>query len=67
MLCDQPFVFLDLINQLVARYQATNSLIVASEYAGVFGVPTIFPKTLFSELALFQGDIGAREIIRQHY
>lgn len=67
MLCDQPFVFPDLINQLVARYQATNSIVVASEYAGILGVPTIFHKTLFSDLALLQGDIGAREIIRQHY
>lgn len=67
MLCDQPFVSLNLINQLVAGYQTTNCTIVASEYAGIFGVPAVFHKTLFSELALLQGDIGARKIIRQHY
>ncbi len=66
MLCDQPFVSLNLINQLVAKYQTTNCSIVASEYAGILGVPALFDKTLFSELDLLQGDIGARKTIRQH-
>ena len=66
VLCDQPFVSSNLINQLVARYQTTNSLIVASEYAGILGVPALFHKTLFLELALLEGDIGARKTIRQH-
>lgn len=67
MLCDQPFVCLNLVNQLVAGYQTTNCTIVASQYAGILGVPALFHKTLFSELCLLQGDIGARKTIRQHY
>lgn len=67
MLCDQPFVSHDLINRLVREYQTTNYTIVASEYAGIVGVPALFHKTLFSELALLQGDIGARKTIRQHF
>ncbi|BCL38211.1 NTP transferase domain-containing protein [Nostoc sp. MS1] len=66
MLSDQPFVSLTLINQLIAAYQTTNCPIVASEYSGILGVPALFHKTLFSELALLQGDMGARKIIRQH-
>lgn len=67
MLSDQPFVSLNLLNQLITGYQTTNQLIVASEYAGIFGVPALFHKTLFSELTLLQGDIGARKTIRQHH
>jgi molybdenum cofactor cytidylyltransferase len=67
MLCDQPFVCLNLIDQLVAGYQTTNCTIVASQYAGILGVPALFHKTLFSELLLLQGDMGARKTIRQHY
>ncbi|MBD2500027.1 nucleotidyltransferase family protein [Anabaena azotica] len=66
MLCDQPFVSLNLINQLIGEYQTTQSPIVASEYGGIQGVPALFHKTLFSELATLQGDIGARKTIRQH-
>lgn len=67
MLCDQPFVSLNLINRLISRYQTTNCNIVASKYAGILGVPALFDKKLFSQLALLQGDIGARKIIHQHY
>jgi molybdenum cofactor cytidylyltransferase len=66
MLCDQPFVSSNLINQLVAEYQATNSMIVASEYANILGVPALFHKELFSELTLLQGDVGARKTILQY-
>ncbi|MBD2449960.1 nucleotidyltransferase family protein [Nostoc sp. FACHB-152] len=67
MLSDQPFVSPNLIKELVAEYQTTNSLIVASKYADIVGVPALFHKTLFSELALLQGDMGARKTIRQYY
>ncbi|MDZ8187010.1 MAG: nucleotidyltransferase family protein [Nostoc sp. ChiSLP02] len=67
MLCDQPFVSLNLINRLISKYQTTNCNIVASKYAGILGVPALFNKKFFSQLALLQGDIGARKIIHQHY
>jgi molybdenum cofactor cytidylyltransferase len=67
MLSDQPFVSVNLINQLTTGYQTTNHTIVASEYAGILGVPALFHKNLFSELSIIQGDIGAKKIIHQHY
>lgn len=66
MLCDQPFVSANLINQLVTEYETTNSMIVASEYANILGVPALFHKELFSELTLLQGDVGAKKTIRKH-
>lgn len=65
MLCDQPFVSTRLIRQLIAGYETANSAIVAARYAGICGVPALFDKSLFSELAALRGDVGARRIIRR--
>lgn len=64
MVCDQPFVSTQLINQLVENYRKTNSLIVASEYMGVLGVPTLFDRALFPHLMALSGDVGARKLIK---
>lgn len=64
MLCDQPFVSTELINQLVAEYRTKQSLIVASEYNNVLGVPALFAQSLFAELINLEGDIGARKLIQ---
>jgi molybdenum cofactor cytidylyltransferase len=66
MVCDQPFVCPNLIHQLIDKYHATTLPIVASEYAGVLGVPALFHQALFPELASLQGDVGAKSIICQH-
>lgn len=66
MVCDQPFVSTQLINQLVENYRTTGRLIVASEYAGTLGVPALFHRSLFPELTALGGDVGARRVIKQH-
>lgn len=66
MVCDQPFVSPCLIHQLIAGYQISNYPIVASEYAGILGVPALFHKTFFPELDRLRGDVGAKSIIYQH-
>lgn len=66
MVCDQPFVSSDVIHQLISGYQTSNCPIVASEYAGILGVPALFHRSLFPELLTIQGDMGAKAIIRRH-
>ncbi len=66
MLCDQPFVSAQNINKLVETYSLTGQPIVASEYEGTLGVPALFSRRLFSELASLRGDRGAKEIIRKY-
>ena len=39
---------------------------MASRYAGVVGVPAVFPAAFFPELAQVQGDQGARRILVRH-
>ncbi|GAA6621425.1 NTP transferase domain-containing protein [Scytonema sp. NUACC26] len=66
MLCDQPFVSTQIINQLVNVFWATGGQIVASEYGGVQGVPALFKRTLFAELLTLSGAAGARQVIKQN-
>ncbi|NJP11013.1 MAG: nucleotidyltransferase family protein [Leptolyngbyaceae cyanobacterium RU_5_1] len=66
MVCDQPLVSTQLINQLVEYYQAMKGLIVAAEYAGILGVPALFDHTLFPDLIALNGDVGARQVIQRH-
>lgn len=66
MLCDQPFVSVEVINNLVANYSLTNHLIVASEYQGTLGVPALFSSALFGELLILKGVEGAKKVINKY-
>jgi molybdenum cofactor cytidylyltransferase len=65
-LCDQPFVSPQTLNQLVEAYHLTGKPIIASEYAGTFGVPALFSRTLFSELMNLKNTEGAKQLIKRH-
>ena len=66
LLCDQPHVSIEVISGLVAAYRATGSPVVASTYGGSFGVPALFGRTLFAELAQLEGAAGAKQVIKRH-
>jgi molybdenum cofactor cytidylyltransferase len=66
MLCDQPFVTLALIDRLVERRLQTGKSIVATDYHRTYGVPALFAREFFPELAGLTGDRGARRIIQKH-
>ncbi|MBD2013031.1 nucleotidyltransferase family protein [Microcoleus sp. FACHB-53] len=65
-LCDQPFVSPQTLNQLVEAYHLTGKPIIASEYAGTFGVPALFSRTLFAELMNLKNTEGAKKMIKRH-
>ncbi|HEX3385102.1 MAG TPA: nucleotidyltransferase family protein [Mucilaginibacter sp.] len=64
MVCDQPFINSSLLNELIAARQRSGKLIAASRYGNTLGVPALFHKNLFNELANLKGDQGARKIIQ---
>lgn len=66
MLCDQPYVTSDVVAALVSAHRATGSAVVASAYGGGFGVPALFDRTLFAELARLEGRAGAKQLIERH-
>jgi molybdenum cofactor cytidylyltransferase len=66
MLCDQPFVTPNIVARLVAAHRSTGSPIVASQYGESFGVPALFTRSIFAELAGLEGGSGAKQVIKGH-
>jgi len=63
-LCDQPLITAEMLNRFVEKYKVSDSAIIAASYSGVYGVPALFSRELFDELAHLEGDKGARVLIR---
>lgn len=66
LLCDQPHVTANVLSGLVEAYRATGRPVIASTYGGSFGVPALFSKPLFAELARLEGGAGAKQVIQRH-
>ena len=66
LVCDQPHVTAELIWILITAYRSTTTSIAASKYGEDFGVPALFDKKHFAELAALEGDRGAKAIIKKH-
>jgi molybdenum cofactor cytidylyltransferase len=65
MVCDQPLVSSELINQIVETQQHTGSLIVASQYVKTLGVPALFSHLLFPHLFNLENIGGAKKLIKK--
>ncbi len=65
MLADQPLVGGHNLRRLAAAWQRQPRCIVASRYGATTGVPAIFPRWCFADLAGLRGDQGARLLIRR--
>ena len=59
---DEPFVSLEAIERVVARYRAGGVDVVVPRYRGVRGHPVLFSSRVYAELAALTGDHGARAV-----
>lgn len=66
LLGDQVAVTTDDLKRLVNACQGQEGMIVAASYDQRVGVPAIFPRECFSELAQLRGDVGARQLLERH-
>lgn len=66
MTVDQPLVTEALLKRLVDTFLAGAVSLVACRYAGTVGVPALYSRALFPELAALHGDIGAKSVIERH-
>lgn len=66
MVCDQPFVTAQLLQELILKHHETGLPIAASRYQNSMGTPALFHKSIFAELLKLEGDAGAKKIIRAH-
>ena len=66
MLCDQPFVTTEILQQLIATGSDDDKRIVACTYQNTVGAPVLFGKQWFNELLSLQGQEGAKKLIIKH-
>jgi molybdenum cofactor cytidylyltransferase len=63
MLCDQPFVSVKVLSNLMLAQQASGKPAVACSYAGKLGTPALFHSAWWSMLQQLTGDTGARNLL----
>jgi molybdenum cofactor cytidylyltransferase len=64
LICDQPRLTADHLCALMDAFAAqSEAVIVASAYAGVLGIPAVFPRSVFAHLRSLSGDKGARALL----
>jgi molybdenum cofactor cytidylyltransferase len=66
LLGDQVGITADDLKRLVSAWKGQESTIAASVYEQRVGVPAIFPRVCFSELAELRGDQGARMVLERN-
>jgi molybdenum cofactor cytidylyltransferase len=66
MLVDQAAVTAEDLKRLVGAWRRQPDYIVAARYGMTTGVPAIFPRFAFPDLALLRGDVGARVLLQRN-
>ncbi|MBX2965423.1 MAG: nucleotidyltransferase family protein [Cyclobacteriaceae bacterium] len=66
MVCDQPHITTNHLNNLIDEYRTPEAPIIASKYAQTTGVPVIFDKTVFPEILNLEDGQGAKKILNAH-
>ncbi len=63
LLADQPLISEGHLNALLSAWSGDDQEIVATAFAGTQGPPVLMPRAAFSELAMLEGDTGARKLL----
>lgn len=66
MLGDQPLITKEIGATMLHRWQNTHADAIIPRYGEQFGNPVLFARTAWQHLLQLQGDIGARQLIKQH-
>jgi molybdenum cofactor cytidylyltransferase len=66
LLGDQPFVTAEAIDRLLSAFALDVEKIIVPVIRGRRTTPVIFPALLFPELMSAKGDIGGRDVLRNH-
>ena len=67
LVTDQPHLSRAVLDAILDRYRSDAASLVACRYAsGALGVPALFARQFFPELAALSGDRGARALFTRH-
>jgi molybdenum cofactor cytidylyltransferase len=62
--CDQPRLSAEYLRNLLQMYAAQDEpTIIASAYADSYGIPAVFPRSVYPKLHALHGDKGARSLL----
>lgn len=64
--CDQPYLTHTIFEELIAAHSKTKKGIIASSYAGTFGIPVLFERKYFNTLLELDEQFGAKKIIKNY-
>ena len=65
-LVDNPFITKEVINKIIAKFRETNNPIIVPVFNGKRGHPTLFSRSLFSELVNAPEEQGARYVLHSN-
>jgi molybdenum cofactor cytidylyltransferase len=65
ILCDQPFLTTEILQQLLEKYNDSGLPIVHCNYGDATGPPTLFHKRMFPFLLKLKGHEGAKKVVSQ--
>jgi molybdenum cofactor cytidylyltransferase len=66
LLADQAAVTTEDLRRLAGAWRRQPAYIAAAQYGSTTGVPAIFPRTSFDDLAALRGDRGAQALLRRN-
>ncbi len=66
LLCDQPLVQQQQLENLIETWTKEQEKLVAAEYGTTIGVPAIIPENYFNEIKKLTGDKGAKKILTEN-
>jgi molybdenum cofactor cytidylyltransferase len=66
MLADMPFVTVEMIAAMAARFRASMAPLAISDYAGVNAPPMVYDQSLFAELLAMEGEGCGRQVVKRH-
>lgn len=65
VVCDQPFITGELLQQMIAAKESSGKGIVGCSYDNTIGTPVLFDKKYFPALQQLNGQQGAKRLLQQ--
>jgi molybdenum cofactor cytidylyltransferase len=66
MVCDQPFIEAEILNEILSVFSSQNVDFVACKYDKNWGVPMLISKKYYPALLGLVGDTGAKVLVSKH-
>jgi len=63
--CDQPKLDAGIVRRMLDAFDGAPTSMAACEYSGELGIPALFGRAHFPQLAALRGDHGARKLLRR--